>query len=241
MEQIELRAETRTVFGRRVGRLRKSGLIPATLYGPTTEPVSLQVPERDLGRVLTQAGTNRLVSLWIDDADKPRMTLARDVQLDPTSHSVLHVDLYQVVMTEKITADIPLTFVGEAPAVAKKAGLVVRSLDSIQVHCLPDHLGETIEVDQSILEEQDESILVGDLHVSDDIEILTNPEEVVVKVLPLRRIEELEELEEPVVEEEVEPGEVEVISADREVEEAPRQPIEAEEPAETEEQKAESE
>lgn len=241
MEQIELRAETRTVLGRKVSRLRKSGLIPATLYGPRTEPVSLQVRERELGRVLTQAGTNRLVTLWIDDADKPRMTLARDVQLDPTSHSVVHVDLYQVVMTERITADMPLTFVGEAPAVAKKAGLVVRSLDSIQVNCLPDHLGETIEVDQSILEEQDQSILVGDLQVSDDIEILTNPEEVVVIVLPLRRAEELEELEAPVVEEEVEPSEVEVISAAEEVEEAPREPMVEEEPAETEEQEAETE
>jgi len=235
MEQIELRAETRTVFGRRVGRLRKSGLIPATLYGPRIEPVSLQVSERELGRVLTQAGTNRLVSLWVDDGDKPRMTLARDVQLDPTSHSVLHVDLYQVVMTEKITADIPLTFVGEAPAVAKKAGLVMRSLDSLQVHCLPDHLGEIIEVDLRVLEDKDQSILVGDLYVSDDIEILTNPEEVVVIVLPLR------EVEEPVVEEELEPGEVEVISAVGEVEEERRKPMEEEEPAETEEQEVDTE
>jgi large subunit ribosomal protein L25 len=235
MEQIELRAETRTVFGRKVGGLRKSGLVPATLYGPRTEPLSLQVSERELDRVLSRAGTNRLVSVWIDDAKKPRMTLARDVQIDPTSHSILHFDLYQVVMTEKITADIPLTFVGEAPAVAKKAGLLVRSLDSIQVHCLPDHLGETIEVDVSVLEDKDQSILVGDLQASDDIEILTSPEEVVVIVLPLR------EIEEPVVEEELELAEVEVISEAEEVEEEPREPTEEGEPTKTEEHEGESE
>ena len=69
MEQIELRAESRDVFGKKTKRLRRSGLIPATLYGPRTEPVSLQVRERDLRSVLDRAGMHQLISLWIDQAD----------------------------------------------------------------------------------------------------------------------------------------------------------------------------
>lgn len=226
MEQIELRAESRDVFGKKTKRLRRSGLIPATLYGPRTEPVSLQVRERDLRSVLDRAGTHQLISLRIDQADRPRMTLAREIQRDVITHSLLHVDLYEVVMTERITAETPLTLVGEAPAVAMKAGLLVRGLDSVQVQCLPSELPEYIDVDVRVLEEKDQAILVKDLVVDEAIEILTNPEEVIVKVLPIKEM-----VVEEVVEEEVEPVEVEVIDAAKEREEEPEEVLEeAEQP-----------
>lgn len=232
MEQIQLRAERRNIFGKKTKRLRRAGFIPATLYGPRMEPVSLQVQERDLRRVLDRAGTNQLISLRIDEADKPRMTLAREIQRDLITHSLLHVDLYEVVMTEKTTAEIPISLLGEAPVVAQKTGLLVRGLDSVQVQCLPGELIESIEVDVSVLRETDEVILVKDLPVDEAIEILTNPEEVVVKVLPVRA------LVEEVVEEEVEVPEVEVITAAKEREEEPEEDLEE---AEEEEQEAEAE
>jgi len=232
MEQIQLRAERRNIFGKKTKRLRRAGFIPATLYGPRMEPVSLQVQERDLRRVLDRAGTSHLISLRIDEADKPRMTLAREIQRDLITHSLLHVDLYEVVMTEKTTAEIPISLLGEAPVVAQKTGLLVRGLDSVQVQCLPGELIESIEVDVSVLRETDEVILVKDLPVDEAIEILTNPEEVVVKVLPVRA------LVEEVVEEEVEVPEVEVITAAKEREEEPEEDLEE---AEEEEQEAEAE
>ncbi|MGB3904152.1 MAG: 50S ribosomal protein L25 [Anaerolineae bacterium] len=235
MEQIELRAESRDVFGKKTKRLRRSGLIPATLYGPRTEPVSLQVRERDLRSVLDRAGMHQLISLWIDQADRPRLTLAREVQRDVITHSLLHVDLYEVVMTERITAETPLTLVGEAPAVATKAGLLVRGLDSVQVQCLPGELPESIDVDVSVLEETDQAILVKDLVLDEAIEILTNPEEVIVKVLPLKELEV-----EEVVEEEVEPVEVEVIAAAKEREEEPEEVLEEAEQPEDEEPEGEA-
>lgn len=236
MEQIELRAESRDVFGKKTKRLRMSGLIPATLYGPRTEPVSLQVRERDLRSVLDRAGMHQLISLRIDQADRPRMTLAREVQRDVITRSLLHVDLYEVVMTETITAETPLTLVGEAPAVATKAGLLVRGLDSVQVQCLPSELPEYIDVDVRVLEEKDQAILVKDLVVDEAVEILTNPEEVVVKVLPIKEL-----VVEEVVEEEVEPVEVEVIAAAKEREEEPEEVLEEAEQPEDEEPEGEAE
>ncbi|MGB9300496.1 MAG: 50S ribosomal protein L25 [Anaerolineae bacterium] len=233
MEQIELRAQTRTVFGKKTKRLRESGIVPATLYGPRTEPMSLQVPARDLRAVLSSAGTNRLINLWVDDGDKPRLTLAREVQRDVTTQAMLHVDLYEVVMTERITGEVPLTLVGVAPVVGRKEGLLVRGLDSLQVHCLPDRLGDAIEVDLSILERTDQAILVRDLVVDEDIEILTNADEVVVQVLLVR-----EEI--LVVEEEVEPGEVEVITEARGIDQEPQRVVEKAEPVDAEEQQAEA-
>lgn len=212
MERIELRAQTRNVFGKKTKRLRRSGLIPATLYGPRIESISLQVPERDLRLVLDRAGMNQLITLWIDQADKPRMTLAREVQRDLITRSLIHVDLYEVVMTERITADTPLVLVGESPGVVSKAGLLVRGLDSVEVQGLPGELPESIEVDVSVLEEKDQAISVQDLVVGEAIEILTNPNEVVVKLLPLREV-----VIEEIVPEEVEAAEVEVITAAEEL------------------------
>ncbi len=226
MEQIELRAETRHILGKKTKRLREGGLIPATLYGPRTDPLSLQLVERDLHLVLQKAGTNRLITLWVDDADKPRMTLAREIQRDVITQSLVHVDFYEVVMTEKITAEIPLSLVGEAPAVAEKTGLLVRGLDSVHVQCLPTDLVEYVEVDVSVLKEPDQVILVKDLVVSGAIEVLTSPEEVVVQVLRPRA---------KLLEEEVEALEVEVITAAREREEVPEEELEeAEEEAQAE-------
>jgi large subunit ribosomal protein L25 len=231
MEQLELRAETRTLFGRKAKRLRREGLIPATLYGPKTEAISLQVPERELTRILDQAGTNRLIALLVDDGDKRRSILARDVQRDVITQSLLHVDLYEVVMTEKITADIPIALIGESPGVSKKEGLLVRGLDSVQVHCLPDHLLQNVEVDISVLEEKDQAILVQDLVLGEGIEILTNPDEVVVQLLPIKEV-----VIEPVVEEEAEVAEVEIITAPKEREERPEELIEDAAELETDEQ-----
>jgi large subunit ribosomal protein L25 len=215
MEQLELKAQTRTVFGSKTKRLRSSGITPMILYGPKTDNLPLQAAERELHGVLDEAGTNRLISLWVDDAGEPRLTLARDVQRDSITHALLHVDFYEVVMTEKITAEIPILLVGESPAVERKIGLLVRGLDSLEVHCLPGQLDESIEVDVSVLTERDQAILVRDLDVGPEIEVLSNPEEVVAQVLSVRE-EVIEE-----VPEEVE-AEVEVVRPEREAEQKVR-------------------
>ncbi|MDH4208835.1 MAG: 50S ribosomal protein L25 [Anaerolineae bacterium] len=230
MEQIELKAQTRTVFGAKTKLLRGSGMIPMVLYGPKTDALSLQAAERELHRVLDRAGTNRLISLWVDDAGEPRLTLAREVQRDSITHALLHVDFYEVVMTEKITGEIPIILVGESPAAAKRIGLLVRGLDALEVHCLPGQLEESIEVDVSVLTERDQAILVRDLDIGAEIEVLSNPEEVVVQVLAVR-----EEVVEEVLEE-VE-AEVEVVRPARVAEErvSPAEQPEAKE-EETEEE-----
>jgi large subunit ribosomal protein L25 len=213
MEQIELKTQKREVIGKKVKSLRREGLVPAVLYGHETDSIPLQVEERELDRVLTQAGEHRLIALKIGRARKPHMALTRDVQWDVISGRPLHVDFYAVVMTEKITTAVPLVLVGEAPAADQAGVILLQGLDEVEIECLPGDLPEAIEVDLGGLEEIDQAIYVKDLQVPLDVEILTDGEEIVAKV-DWAAPEEVEE--EEVVP--VEPAEVEVITKGREVE-----------------------
>ncbi len=203
MEQIELKTQKRTVLGKKVKNLRLEGLIPAVLYGHETESIPLQIEERELNRVLAQAGGHRLIALKIGRARKRQMALAREVQWDVISRKVIHVDFYAVVMTEKVTTEVPLVFVGEAPAAEAAGVMVLQGLDEIEIECLPGDLIEAIEVDLSGLEEMDQAIYVKDLRVPPTVEILTDAEGIVAKVA-WAAAEEVEEVVAPVELEEVE-------------------------------------
>jgi len=223
MEEILLDAELRGVTGKQVKRLRRDGLVPAVIYGRRTEPVALKIEQRALRDVLKKAGTNRLITLNVGGLEDSRRVLVRELQRDAISHAVVHVDLYEVVMTEKITAEVPVALIGASPPVRDGEGILFQGLDSVEIECLPGDLPPNIEVDISGLTAIDQTILVRDLKLSDAIEILSEPDEIIVRILPL----EEEEIEEVVVAEvpEVEVvGEEEKPEAEAEVEqEAPSQ------------------
>ncbi len=182
MEQIELKVQKREVLGKKVKSLRRQGLVPAVMYGHETEPVAIQIEERELNRVLAQAGGHRLITLKIGRSRNPQMALARDVQWDVITRRLLHVDFYAVVMTEKITTEVPLVFVGEAPAADQPGAILLQNLDEVEIECLPGDLVGAITVDLSELKEMDQAIHVKDLRVPPTVTILTDLEEIVAKV-----------------------------------------------------------
>lgn len=222
MEKIELTAEPRTILGKKVQTLRRQGLVPAVLYGHRTDPVCLQVGTPELNRVLARTGGNRLIALTVGDGKDTHMALAREVQRDVITGSPLHVDFYEVTMTEKIRVEVPVVLVGESPVVARGEGMLLSMLDTIEIECLPGDLLDRIEVNVSGLEAFDQAIYVRDLETPPSVAWVSEGDEMIVKVEPIS-IEE-EEVEEVV--EEV-PVEVEVITerkAEKEVE-APEQEI----------------
>ncbi len=228
MEQFELKAEKRTIIGKRVKALRREGLIPAVLYGPKAEPTPIQCDGWELQRVLAGAGGTNLISLRVGDTGKPKMALAREVQRDAITNELYHVDFYQVVMTETVTAEVNIVIIGEPPAVQQKEFMLLQGTDSVEIECLPGDLIHSIEVDLSGLE-IDDVMYVKDLRVPENITILTDGDELVAKVQRLRLAEEEEEVEEEVVA--MAPEEVEVIVKGKEVEAAEE---EAESAGETE-------
>jgi len=165
---------------------------------------------------LAWAGGTNLISLRIGDAGKPKMTLASEVQRDAITNELYHVDFYQVVMTEKVSAEVNIVLTGQSPAVQQADAMLLQGADSVEIECLPGDLIHSIEVDLSTLLEIDDAIYVKDLQVPANIAILTDGDELVAKVQRLRLVEE-EEVEEEV---EVAPEEVEVIAKGKEVEEA---------------------
>jgi large subunit ribosomal protein L25 len=211
MEAIELQASPRTVLGKKVRHLRRQGMLPANLFGHNVASQALQVEERAFQRAFAQAGMNTLISLKMEGAE-PKMVLIRSLQRNPLKRDLLHVDFYQVAMMEKLTAQVPLVFVGEAAGVAA-GGILLHSIDEVEIECLPGDLVRQIDVDISGLQEIGDTIYVKDLQVSAAIRILRDPDEVLVKILPPAK----EEVAEVVAE--VAPAEVEEVPKGKEAKE----------------------
>ena len=201
-EDIVLTAEPRQVIGKQVKAMRRSGTIPAILYGSHLEhTLPLQLDEKTLKSVVAKAGRNRLIKLTVDTG-VARLVLTRQVQREPISRKILHVDFQEVSMTEKITTDVPIVLVGISPAVTRGEGLLIHGIDTVQIRVLPGDLIPSIEVDVTGLETLNQSLFVKDLKVGEHVEIMTSPEEMIAKVVPA--VEEVIAAEAPVASTEVE-------------------------------------
>ncbi|OQB06420.1 MAG: 50S ribosomal protein L25 [bacterium ADurb.Bin212] len=211
MTDFKFNAKTRKETAR---QSRKSGFIPAVIYGKSFENINIELPELEFIKVIKEAGTSNLIDLKID-SEKSLKTLIQDVQRHPTTGAIIHVDLLKIDMKEKIKTDIPLEFINETPLVVEQEGTLVTNKDSVEVECLPSDLVDHINVDISVLTDFDMNIKVEDIRVPSGMEILDDPEEVIVMVQPPRSEEELEALDEAVVED-VEAVEVEKAGADEE-------------------------
>lgn len=198
MEQIELRATGRKLLGKKVRFLRRQGITPVHLFGHDTEPLALQCDRTQLEHVLTHSGKTRLIGLKLDRAKKLRSVVVREVQKNPLSGEIIHVDFYQVSMTEKIKVDIPITLIGEAPALKLKGNVLVHELNRLNVECLPDRIPDNVQVDISSLAEADQSIHVKDILLGEGITVLDDPEHVIVRValLTIEKVEKVEKVAE---------------------------------------------
>jgi large subunit ribosomal protein L25 len=217
MEQIELKAEPRTLTGRHVKQLRADGYVPAVVYGSQVEPTAIQVEGRTLQKVLAKAGGNTLIALKIGKRE-PVLALAREIQRDVIRHNILHVDFYGVVMTERISAEVPLVLTGEAPAI-EQGGILVHGLNTVEVQCLPADLPSALEVDLSSLAEFNDLVAVADLQVPSSVTILSDPDSVIARIEAPRIVEEEVEVVEEEVEVAAEPELVGKAEAEEEAEE----------------------
>lgn len=190
---------SRTIVGKRVHALRADGFIPAVVYGHSIENKNIVVSYAVFEAVYRKAGESSLVDVSIDGG-APLKTLIHDVVRHPTTERYLHVDFYQVTMTEKLNTQIQLEFFGEAKAVKELGGILVKNFTTVDVRCLPGDLVHEIEVDLSTLKTFDDIITLGDISLPHGIEILGNPQTIVATVTPPLSEEQLKALEEKPVE-----------------------------------------
>jgi len=186
---MQLTTEKREVLGKKVAVLRSKGLIPAELYGHGSENVHLSVPARELYRLLKAEGHATLVDLMVDG--KPHRALIQELQHSANGDEIMHVDFYAVRKGEKIKTSVPVSFVGEAPAVKTEGGVLNKSLLELEIEALPDDLPHEIEVDLSGLAAIDASIHVKDLKLPKGVHAQVDEETVVVSVAAPRAEEEI--------------------------------------------------
>jgi large subunit ribosomal protein L25 len=176
MAEVALVADVRSDLGSgNSRRLRASGRIPGVVYGHGTDPKAISVNARELRLALnTEAGVNALLNL--DIAGEKHLALARDIQKHPVRGTVAHVDFQVVNRNETITADVPITFTGEATKVTKNGGIVEHLLNSLAISATPSTLPSHIEVDLTELE-LDGAIRVKDIKLPKGVEATVDGEE----------------------------------------------------------------
>lgn len=196
MEKLILEAEPRTAKGKANQKLRAVGKLPAVVYGHEVDSEAIQLDHKIASRIFSQVGTSKLVELKVGSGRK-RNVLFHDVHRDGRSGLLLHADLYVVRMDEVIKTEVPLTFVGESTAVYQGEGTLIKSIEAVEIECLPGDLPEAITVDISVLEDFDKTITLADLVFPEGVKLLEEELSLVIaSVEPPRSDEELAELDE---------------------------------------------
>lgn len=198
--ELKIEAQPRTILGKRNNKLRRQGKLPAILYGRKTESQPLEIGAKEFEKIYKLAGESTLVDLVIGNEKKK--VLIHDVAQHFMSQTPVHVDFYEVDLTRKLHAKIPLHFTGVSPAVKELAGILIKNLNELEIEALPADLPPFIEVNIEKLAAFEDMIRVADLKLSEKVKVLNNPEEMVASVQPPRSEEELAELEKPTAEQE---------------------------------------
>jgi len=190
MTDLKIEASKREVLGKKTRFMRRGGITPAHLFGHGIKSIPLQCDTAKLQRIIARAGMTRLITLEVEGYKEPRSVFIREIQREPVGGGLLHIDFYQVRRTEKIRVDVPLILIGEAPAMKEKGRTLTHSLTSLSVESLPDKLPPQIEIDLSPLEEVEDAIFVRDIVLGPDVTVITDPDQMVVRVSEARVVEE---------------------------------------------------
>ncbi len=179
-ERLELPVIKRDIVGKNVKKLRREGKLPGNVYGEEFKSTAVTVHHIDFSKVYRHAGETSVVYLHLDKEEIP--VLVQNIQKHPLDNRVLHIDFRKVNLKKKIEAQVPITFVGESEAVAKKNGVLLTLADTLTVEALPDALPDHIEVDISTLVDIDNEIKISDLKKNTEFEFTDEPEKIIVRV-----------------------------------------------------------
>ena len=198
MDVVTLKLSPRSVTGKKVKELRKSGQVPVHLYGRGIESQALQAEAHVLRRVLPQVGTNIPLSLELD-AEGENICFVREIQRHPVTEEVLHVDFLRVDVSRAIQAEVPISLSGSSPAVRELGGTLLQPLLSLLVEALPMDVPASLQVDVSQLDDFEKGIFVRDIELGPAVTLVSDPDEMVARVSPPR----LEVEDEPSAEDEL--------------------------------------
>lgn len=158
-DKITLQVDEREVHGKKVKKLRAEGLTPGVVYGPNMEPLSIQIAEGELKKVVAAAGKHSPVHLT---GKKRRIAMIKDVDIDPVRNEIQHVSFHAVRSDQPVITDVPIRLVGMGESEAEKNGLIVlQTLDHVQIKALPMELPESLEISVLALKEDGEKLTLA--------------------------------------------------------------------------------
>ncbi|MAN93816.1 MAG: 50S ribosomal protein L25 [SAR202 cluster bacterium] len=192
---VEIELNPRELMGKKVGRLRRAGIVPVHLYGPGMESRALQCNASQLIRVLATAGGATPIHITIQGEPGNHLAFAREIQWDPKRDDLLHVDLLAADVSRPVTAQVPIVLIGESAGARTVSGTVMHQLRTVDIQALPLEMPSEIELDISVMEEPDSVIRVSDLLIPENATLLSDVEELVVRI-ELPRVEVEVEVEE---------------------------------------------
>ena len=177
VKKYTLQVTKRAVFGKKLKKLRKEGILPGNIYGKDLASTAVQLPLKEFENVYQQAGSSSVVEVEFDGQKRP--TLIHNLQYDYVSHMPLHADFFQVNLKEKVTTTVPVELVGEPKAVTDKVGLLLQTLNEVEVEALPADLPEHVVIDVTHLTEVGQQVKVSDIKKLPGVAIVTDAEQVV--------------------------------------------------------------
>ncbi len=180
MNKYVLKAEKREIIGSKVRKMRKVGLIPATVFGKTVDSASIQISSVEFNRVYKQAGETSLIWISVDGEAKERPTLVKDLSNNPMTGKIVHIDFHQVNLKEKVTANVPVEIIGESDLIKSGAAVLDIHMDEVEVEALPTDIPEKLVFDISSLKEVGEHLLLSSAVLPSGVTLITDSESIVV-------------------------------------------------------------
>ena len=186
-----LTATSRTVTGKSVAHLRNDGKIPAVVFGHGLASINVTLDAHEFDHLRRTIHSNSIISLEIDGGKEKQRVMVHGIHIDPRTRHLMHVDLFALKSGEEVTVEVPLRTCGEAYAATKLGGTLLHTVDRVRVRALPEALPEAFEISVESLVDFEAAIHMRDVVMPPGVTLLTDPDEVVAKVIPQRAVEEV--------------------------------------------------
>ena len=189
-----LQIQERTTEGKKVKTLRNQGITPIHLYGSQFDSASMQVKMTELIDVLNLAGFSSPITLNVGKENI--IAFAREVQRHPLTEQIIHVDFQIVDKDDQVEVEVPVNLIGESPAVKNLGGVLIKLMETIRISSKVNVVPKLIELDISVIESLEQSILVSEIEVAEGVQIVSDESFAIARVIPPRIEVEEEEVDE---------------------------------------------
>ena len=185
---LTIEVQKREVTGKKVASLRAGGVMPAVVYGKKQETTPIQMNERQFEALWKEAGESTVVSL--KGLDGEVNALIYSVDRDPVKGQLRHVDFYAVEKGQRVEVEVPIDFVGTAPAVKELGGTLVKVMYNVTVDAEPTNIPSEVTVDISSLKDFDAQLVAGNVNLPSGVTLVTDAEEVIALAATVSEEEE---------------------------------------------------